>query len=140
MSLFKHYKTDANAENNGVWVDGFPRNDDGTEPRFLLSRLGPTNKRYQAAMERELRPHRRAMELGTLSNEVAAGVSLNVFCNSVLVGWENVENEHGEKMAFTPANALQLLTALPDLYAELNAKAQQQSMFRVATLENAAKN
>jgi hypothetical protein len=139
MSLYKQYKTDSSRENLGARiVKG--SNDDGTEIVFMVSRAGKSNTTYKLASERAFKPHRQAIKAGTLSNEVAENLLLDLFCGHILKGWENVRNEQGADLPFSTENAKKLMTDLPDLYQELSDAANETANFLDSNREADAKN
>lgn len=139
MSLFKQFQTNADIEAAGVKVE-YGQNDNGSVPAFYVSRIAKSNKRYSKALEAATRPYRRQIELGTMPEDVADRIFMEVFVSTILMGWENIESQDGSPLAFTKENAVQLLKALPELFDDLQEKAKQASMFREASLEDDAKN
>lgn len=139
--LFKQYKTDSIKETEGVEIE-FPeaQNDDGSVPTFLISRMGKSNRAYSKALEAATRPYRRQVELGTMKNEVAEALFLNVFCDTVLKGWRNVMDEKGKAIGFSKDTAVELMTALPDVYERLQEEAKLAANFRESVLDDEAKN
>lgn len=141
MSLYKQYKTDETKTNEGVAIKLHEaENEDGTIPTFYLARMSSTNKAYQKAMEAKTRPYRRQIELGTMSEETAIKINVDVFCETILKGWENVNNEHGQPLPFSKQIAVKLMTDLPDVLDRLTAEAKNIENFRAAALEDEAKN
>jgi len=139
--LFKQFKTNATKEVEGVEIEFTEAtNDDGSIPTFIISRMGKSNKAYAKALEASTRPYRRQVELGTLKNEVAEGLFLNVFVDNVLKGWKNVLDEEGNEIAYSKEAAISLMTALPDVYERLQEEAKLASNFRDFSLEAEAKN
>ncbi len=141
MSLFKQFKTNSDKETNGVEIE-FPeaQNEDGTIPIFILSRMGRSNKRYSKALEASTRPYRRQVELGTLKNEIAEGLFVNVFCDTVLKGWKNVQDENGVEIPYSKEAAVKLMNDLPDVYDRLQEEAKLAANFRDFSLEDESKN
>lgn len=139
MSLFKQFETSKEAEQDGIWIEYGP-NEDGTIPGFKIARAGKGNKKWVKAVERATKPHRRAMELGTLDNAVAEKLMRGVFVEAILVDWRNVNDKDGKPLALNATNANALLEALPELYDDLNEKAGKAASFREEALENEAKN
>lgn len=139
--LHKQFKTNSTKEVEGVRIE-FPeaQNDNGTIPTFIISRMGKANPVYSKALEAVTRPYRRQVELGTMKNEVAENLFKKVFVDTVLKGWENVQDESGEALEFTEENALNLIKELPDVYERLQVEAGLASNFRDETLSNEAKN
>lgn len=151
MGLAKDYKTDNAKEIDGVEVR-ISENDDGTVPTFMLSRMGKSNKRYTKAFEAATRPYRRQIELKTLGEKTAEDMLRKVFCDTILLGWANIQNEkvngvllfpeiaENANVPFNVENALSLFETLPELYDELSAQASDVSLFRAAVVEDEAKN
>lgn len=139
--LFKQFKTNASKEVEGVEIE-FPeaQNDNGTIPTFIISRMGKANKAYSKALEAATRPYRRQVELGTLKNEIAEGLFMGVFVDTVLKGWKNVQDENGEEITFSKEAATRLLEELPDVYERLQEEAKLAANFRDSGLEAEAKN
>ena len=139
--LFKQFKTNASKEVEGVEIE-FPeaQNDNGTIPTFIISRMGKANKAYSKALEAATRPYRRQVELGTLKNEIAEGLFMGVFVDTVLKGWKNVQDENGEEITFSKEAATRLLEELPDVYERLQEEAKLAANFRDSGLEAEVKN
>lgn len=139
MSLFSQFATDTSKEIGGVPVTYGP-NEDGSVPTFFLRRQGRSNKAYTKAIEKETRPIRRQIELGTLTNEQGDPIIMGVFIKTILVGWENVQDVDGKEIQFSEENATDLFKKLPDLYEDLQSKAASAALFRDESLESEAKN
>lgn len=139
MSLFKQFGTDKEKEVEGVEVSyGF--NEDGTEIKFLISRMTKSNKAYSKALEKATRPYRRQFELGTMNEQKAEDIFMEVFSTTILKGWENVQDADGKPIEFSRFKAVDLFKALPDLYQDLQEKANSAALFREEVLEEEAKN
>lgn len=138
--LHSHYKTNPKAERDGAPLR-FPKNEDGTQPTFFVARMGGGNgKKFQATYAEEMAPHKAERDLGILSDEVVEQVSIRVFVKACLRGWENVQTEDGDTIAYSPEAAVQLFTELPELFGQLNMSASLFATYRAANLEAAAKN
>lgn len=139
--LFKQYKTNATKEAEGVEIE-FPEaeNEDGSIPTFVISRMGKGNKAYAKSLEAATRPYRRQVELGTLKNEVAEGLFLNVFVDTILRGWKNIQDENGADIPYSKDNAVKLLNDLPDVYERLQEEAKLSANFRDSNLDTEAGN
>lgn len=145
MSLSKLYKTDTKKEIEGVRFE-FGVNEDGTIPTFVVSRTNGRNQRYAKTLEKELRPIRAEMRTGTLENARADRAMMSAFVDGALHGWENImksdvtNNKADEGFAdFTPDNARALFSNLPELFIELQAKANDINNYREG-VEESAKN
>lgn len=141
MSLYKQYATDSTAEIEGVEIKMYDaENEDGTIPTFVVSRMGKANKAYSKAMEAATRPHRRQIELGTLSNEKAEEMFMDVFASTVVKGWSNVYDRFGDLLPYSTQAARKLFTELPELYERLQEEARNVANFRESAREEEAKN
>lgn len=139
MSIFNQFETDTQKEIEGVRVT-YGKNKDGSEIAFYICRMGNSNKKYQKALDAATKPHRRQAQLGTLDNALAESLMMGVFVKTVLKGWENVQRKNGEEIPFSEQAAIELMTMLPDLYEDLQAKASGAAIFREEALEDEAKN
>lgn len=146
MSLSSTYKTNQSKEVAGVRVvKGMT--EDNREIAFTIGRSGKANKRYTKAMERLAKPHARAIQLETLSPEMAEAINMQGFIEGCLLGWENVPmsdvtgNPESEgDAAFSRQYAQMLFENLPDLYADLTNDASKAALFRDDALEAIAGN
>lgn len=139
MSLHSQFATDKKAEVDGVWVE-YGANDDGSIPGFKISRMSKANKKYTKALEKATRPHRRAIELETMNNELAERIFMEVFVDTVLLEWKNIQAKDGEELLLSKETAMKLFEDLPELYDDLQEKAKKASLFREETLEAEAGN
>lgn len=146
-TLSKIYKTDTTKEVEGVRIE-MPANDDGTVPYFVLARAGgKSNQRYQKALERNMRPVKAELRLKTLDNKRADELLMASFVEGSLLSWGNVpkadvtgvETDEGY-CEYSQENAKQLMTRLPELYADLQERAADLSYFREGVDEESAKN
>lgn len=124
MSTYSQFKRNESAEQQGVVIDM------GDAGKFTIARSGGSNKKYQKRLESAMRPHRRAFQQGTLSDDTAAQILLSVFVDSVLLDWSCVTGEDGKPVPFSRANAEKLLTDLPDLFATLREASADAAMFK----------
>lgn len=146
MSLVKQFGTDVEKECEGVAIQ-YGSNEDGSIPAFHISRMSRSNVRYTKRLEVATRPYRRQIELGTLDNDVAERIFMQVFVDSVLKGWENIKLsdvtgiEDDEGFAtFNKENAMKLFERLPELYDDLQAQAKSAAIFKDEEIEDATKN
>ena len=137
--LFRTFETDRAAEQEGVWVE-YSANDDGTVPGFKLARAAASNSHYKRVLERKMRPHRRALELKAMSDAKAEELLMEVFVEALLLDWRNVQDRDGAVLAYCNEEAIQLMRDLPDLYADLNTKAQDMVLYLMAEREAVAGN
>ena len=139
MSVFSQFKTSKVAESEGIEVR-FKPNEDGTVPSFRIARMGKSNARYVKSVESRTRPHRQNIIDKVITNEIAEEINLNVFCDAVLLGWENIIGEDGKTIPYSWDNAKKLMSDLPDLYDILKEKAEDIDNFLSSNLVSEAKN
>ena len=147
MSLRKTFKTDKQAEIEGVELE-VAVNDHNDKPITIrIARMGPTNKRYTKALNKATQPHQSAIQNGALDNDLARKMLQQVFVDTVLLGWSNLPKSEltgdaadTDDLAFTPENAMALFTEMPDLYDDWESRAQRAATFREKEMEVAAGN
>lgn len=139
MSIFSQFSTDAKKEAEGVKIT-FGPNKDGSIPSVTILRAGKSNKRYAKVLEAVTRPYRRQLELGTLDNDTAEKLFKKVFADSVVLGWEHIQEDDGTEIAFSKEAAVALFEKLPEFYDELQKQANLVSNFRIDLLEQDAGN
>lgn len=132
------FRSDSRAEDEGLWVpldgDGGP---DGA--RLKLARIG--NRRYREAMQRRMKPYRRALRAGTLDEATAEAVTAEVLAETVLLDWRNLDLD-GQRLAYSVETARRLLADpafrdFRDLVVEL---AGDMEVYRAREIEDAEKN
>ena len=135
MDLSK-FKADRTAEDDGVWVplDGA---DEGA--RVKLARIG--NRRYREAMQRRMKPYRRALRAGTLEEATAERVTAEVLAETVLLDWQDLTLD-GAALAYSPDRARELLLdpALRDFRDLIVEMATDIELYRQQDEEAAEKN
>lgn len=161
MGMYEHHKTDAELERKGVWVDygGF---------RVRIAKAGGANRAYLQKVELETKPIRRSMAAGTLSEDRARPIMINVFVDTIIMGWQVFEsfndNPDAEKKAtkaqiaeggiwkdgieqpdgslgeFTNANVTAALNALPAVFNLIKQDAMADDIYLESVREDEAKN
>lgn len=139
MNLFKQFATDPQAEKDGVRFE-IGVNSQGETIAFQIARAGGQNVRYVKAIEAKTKPYRMQIQAGTIDPEIAARLMREVFAESVVIGWEGVEDENGRLLTYSPEAAATLFEQLPELYALLQEQAQNVALYRKEVLDNVAKN
>lgn len=138
MSLFKTFGSDVDKENNGVPISYEP-NEDGTVPTFFIARMG--TKKYQKVLRNILKPIKRRLDLGTVSDEEQQAYFKKAFIKGCMKGWKHIQNEKGEEIPFSESNASDLLDQLPHLYDDLVEQSGKHSNYKTEEeLEAQAKN
>ena len=139
MNLFKQFATDPQAEKEGVRFE-IGVNSQGETIAFQIARAGGQNVRYAKSIEAKTKPYRMQIQAGTIDPEIAARLMREVFAESVVIGWEGVEDENGRLLTYSPEAAATLFEQLPELYALLQEQAQNVALYRKEVLDNVAKN
>lgn len=139
MGLYSSYKTDESLETSGI-VLIVGESDAGKKIGIKIARAGGANKAFQRVLAAKTRPYRRQIEQNTMSNSVMEALICEVYADTVVLDWENVEDEQDNPMDCTRENIIKLFTDLPDLFADVRAGAADSSAFRAEILEAVVKN
>lgn len=129
MSLYKLFKTNENLETDGIWLE-YGQTEKGEPVRIKIARAGGHNSAFSKALEKATRPYRKAIQTGMLDNKTADKLYKEVFADTVVLDWINVEGPDGKPMEFQRENVLKLFKDLPDLFADLREQANNVALFR----------
>lgn len=141
-SMYSTFQTDQKLETEGVIIDY-------GDFRVRLAAAGQGNKSYARYAEKKLKPVRRAMEAGTLSNERSSAIMADIYAQTVVLMWETkkdgewvegIDGEDGELLPFNKANVELTLVNLPRLFVDLQEQAMSLANFRKDELETEAGN
>lgn len=94
MAKLSATKIDSNAEIDGIWTTY----DLGI--RLKIARLG--NQKYREYMRKIGRPHQLQIQHGTLDDATMETLSREAVAHTILLDWENVEDEDGNALKYTP--------------------------------------
>lgn len=133
MNAYSLFESDADAETSGVWVPI-------ADMKFKLARAGGLNDNFAKAVTKTFKPYQAAVASDTMPKELALELVINVFVDTVLLGWENVKGRDGAAIEYSKASAKKLLTELPNLFLKLQEEATKLSNFRKESLEIVAGN
>lgn len=122
-SLYSTFGTDPRLEQSGVILDF-------GVCKFKVRRSGGSNRAFQTSLSAKLRPHRRAVEAGTMDEDVAASLYQDVFFETVVVSWEGVTDRQGNALEFNKKNFKQVMNDLPDLWATLRTECDNMRNFQ----------
>ena len=141
MSLKKVFKTDPTKEKSGVWIS-VSQGEGSPDCEFLVAPMGPSNKKYTSAVQASQKKYKHTFK--TMSQERVNEIFVEVFVDSVLLDWKNVEEYRGDKpkgmMEFNKDNAKFVLTDLPQVLELLSKEAGDFSNFVAVQTEVDAKN
>lgn len=139
MSLYQQFKSDANLEKSGILLEyGF--NKAGKAITIRIARAGGANNAYTKRMEAKFKPYRRQIQTETIDTQIVEKLLREVYAETVVLGWENVEDADGNPMDYTVANCVKLFEDLPDLFKDIQEQSQRSALFRAELLEAAAGN
>lgn len=127
-SLYSAFGTVEEYEKSGVILDF-------GVAKFKVRRAGGSNREFLTLLATKMRPHRRAIEAGTLDDEVGKALHLEVYFKSVVVGWEGVTDRAGNVLEYNLQNFKQVMTELPDLWDRLRMEADSLKNFQEAETE-----
>lgn len=122
-SLYDAFGTSKSYEQEGVTLDF-------GVAKFRVRRAGGSNRKFLATLAAKLRPHRRAIEANVLADEVAAGLQMEVYFETVVISWEGVTDREGKALPFTLDNFKQVMTDLPDLWSTLREETDNMRNFQ----------
>ena len=139
MSLYSQFQTDKNIEKDGVVLE-YGKTKEGKVIAIRIARAGGANTRYTKMMEAATKPYRRQLQNETLDNDIADSITQKVYAQSVVLGWENVQDQNGNDMTFNLENCVKLFKDLPDLWSDIQNQATRAALFRQDILEADSKN
>lgn len=139
MSLYKMFDTNKEVEQTGIILE-YGSNSAGKPIRFRIARAGGNNVRFAKLMEKKTKAYRRQIANETLDPKVAESIFMDVYAESVVLGWENVEDKDGNEIKYTPESCLKLFKDLPDLFADIREQASKMALFQSEVREIEAKN
>lgn len=139
MSLYKQFKTNSNLEKDGIIIE-YGHTDQGKPIQIKIARAGGANTAYSRVLEAKVKPYRRQIQNETIERETMTGIMREVYAETVVIGWSNVQNAQGEDLEFNRENVIQLFTDLPELFEDIQSQANNVAIFRETILEEEAKN
>lgn len=134
MAKLSAIRTDPSKESSGVWVDyeggirlKIARMNNPAFEKFITDRQAPNISRYRKSKQSDA-------ERDKLIEEATA--------NTILLDWENLEDESGATIPFSPAKALEFFRdpSLRDFYRFVLMEASSADNFKKEALEQAAGN
>lgn len=121
---FGSYAVDREKEaRNGVWIDI-------ADASFLCLRAGGSNRRYQRAIQTAYFEIKKQFDDQTELNDALNIRAMEIFVDTALLNWRGVcDVSTGEEIPFSPEAARALLTEIPDLFDELQDRAQERERY-----------
>ncbi|MBW2636057.1 MAG: hypothetical protein JRC86_00780 [Deltaproteobacteria bacterium] len=142
-SAFKKMFKTANAlETHGIDIEY------GESLQIKVARAGGANKKFTKTLTRLTKVHRAAIAHGIITDEVADGIVLQAYAETVILNWSGVmkdiltddDADAETALECTVENIIAVMKALPDLFADIQKVSQELATFRAETMEQDAKN
>lgn len=142
MGMYDVFETDQKLEANGIWLDY-------GDFRILIAAAGQGNKKYVQYAEKKLKPVRRAIESGALSNERSQAIMADIYAKTVVLSWETqegakmksgIETPDGKIQPFSTELVMSTFKSLPRLFMDVQEQAASLSNFRKEDIEEDTKN
>ncbi len=89
----------------------------GSGLKVRIARIG--NPKYQKRFQALSKPHRRALRRNMLSDEVAEKLLITCLAETIVLGWEGLE-ENGKEIPYSLENCIRILTDYPELRNYIN--------------------
>lgn len=113
----------------GVWVEA------GGDLRLLIAKLG--NPVHQKLAFRLMKPHMRKVSNGTIDPTTLNSLTAKIYAGSILLGWENLADDAGKVIEYSPEQAEKILTDYQDFTELVGDFAKDAEMFRPVGEEDA---
>lgn len=139
MSLYSQFQTDPKIEKEGILLE-YGETDDGKPICIRIARAGGANKAFEKRMEAETKPIRRQLQNETANNAQLLKILRKVYAETVVLGWENVQDPAGKPIEFSVENCIKLFEDLPDLFGDVQEQSRRAALFRAQAREADAKN
>lgn len=134
MNLYQMFQTNQQHEQDGIVLDY------GQAGKIRIARSGGSNTKFSRALSERFKPYRRQFDNGTLPDDVANRIMIDVYADAVILGWEGVTGQSGLPLEFSRSNVVQLLTDLPELFRDIQDQSGKAANFRAAEIGEDIKN
>ncbi len=137
MGMYDIFETDEDLENAGIWLDY-------GDFRVKVASAGQGNKKYVRYAEKALKPIRRAMQAGAVSNERSMAIMSDIYAKTIVLDWQvkgdngwkpGIEGRDGEILPFNKEEVQKVFEALPNLFIDVQEQANSISNFRKQEIE-----
>jgi hypothetical protein len=131
------FETDTAVEREGVWLEYAP----GVEIR--IARAGGSNQFFAKTMERIAKPHRRAIQTGVIDKKILNDLFIKAYSQAIVVDWKGITKDLVTKddadseteLVFNKENVEAVLTAQPNLFADIQKAADDIALYRAEIIE-----
>src|SRR3546814_20085601 len=121
-SPYELFGTDTKSEKDGIILDF-------GEFWLRIARAGGANKKFGRVLDAKMQPHRRAMQSGTLDDDLATRLLAEAYAEAVILAWGSAEHgdgtitgKDGGSLALPRENVIGLLLALPHRKSDVEGK------------------
>lgn len=121
------FRTDVKKEQEGVWIEI------GDGGKLLIARLG--NSKYLHRQRELIKPHVRAIRTGSLPIDKQLEILLRNYSETILIGWEGIQDEKGLEVPYSQQKAYEYLLDLRDFRDMVTELASEQALFSAEELE-----
>lgn len=139
MSLYSQFTTDPQLEREGVLLE-YGTSSTGQPVTIRIARAGGANVQFQKRLEALTKPFRRQIQTETIDQKVSEKLVRQVYAETVVLGWENVEDRDGNPIPYSRDACMKLFDDLPDLFLDIQEQAQRVALFRTTIREADAGN
>lgn len=140
MSIYSRYKTDPVLESQTGVLLNYGPNSKKKDFCIRIRRAGGANDAYFKRMDARAKPQRKAIQSETIGREGIHDLLKDVYADTIVIGWENAEDENGNELAFNKENVLKIFADIPDIWEDVLEQSQRAALFRQQVLEEDAKN
>lgn len=146
MGLYDTFSTDSTKEVEGTWLDY-------GDFQVKIAYAGGANKKFSNLLEQKLKPLRRALEAGAVSNERSNAILAEVYAKTIVLDWQTVkdpkkpdemvqgiEGPKGDIIEFNVDNVIMTFKNVPNLFTDIRQQAEAISNFKAEELEAESKN
>lgn len=123
------FGTNQQLEKEGVWIE-IQDPGAGEPARIKIARAGGTNDKLAKVADEKWKPYRQLLTRGLVPPDVERKVIAEIYAESVVLDWQNVEDEDGHPIPFTPAACAAMMLALPDFLSQVMIEAKRLDNFR----------
>ena len=142
MGMYDVFETDEDLETSGIWLDY-------GDFRVKIASANQGNKKYVKYAEKALKPVRKAMQAGAISNERSMTLMADIYAKTVVIDWETavdgqmqkgIEQRNGDISPVNYETVKQAFLDLPNLFIDIQEQANSIANFRKAELEDESGN
>ena len=120
------FATDRQLEINGAW------HPIGMGARILVAR--DNNPKYIQALRTAMEPYRTPAQRAELSGEEGDKLLCGILARTILLGWENIQDEDKVDLPYTHENAEMVLNKYPEFRSLVISIASNADKFRTAAI------